>query len=167
MGTYEGRTGRSARVDELPATATDSTEGLVTLNKYFSWTSAGSFNDTNNGQTIGTISNIPAGTYKVIVGATEFASSTGVDGVAGLLLRMNGGDFVFGNITNPFVGFGSRLTTDDSDSPTLCQTYFPVTFPNPTNSFHLLLSIQSGSVIFKPYYILEKIDNSLVFEDWT
>ena len=30
MATYEGRTGRSARVDELPGSATELTEGLVT-----------------------------------------------------------------------------------------------------------------------------------------
>ena len=35
MATYEGRTGRSARVDELPGPATELTEGLVKAQSRF------------------------------------------------------------------------------------------------------------------------------------
>lgn len=103
------------------------------------------------------VTNVPQGLYRVTVGARAVRGANDQSSYVKAIL--NGSDLSALNNYFVLVGhIGSNSIGDDSVRIYGLTWVGIAEFPNPTNSFHLDITISSSGAIERPFYILEKLD---------
>lgn len=117
------------------------------------------YTDADDATVLGAISNVPQGTYRVVLGARALdTAGSGID--AGITPQLNASNI-------PLGGSNFQLNYRNTDVNRGVSTELIVEFPNPTNSFQITLQIDSGAIVDGPFYILEKVDETeIITTEW-